>query len=128
VRLLSDPTALPDFTLLWIFVLWTFKEAYAKALGIGLGFDFSRLEFDFYSDTVKVDGELLLGWEFRMISFTFEQDNSAEQSEYQIAVAKFVGGNCASMVQWSKASAPLLDDWIVLVKAEDVVEQAEALV
>lgn len=128
MRLLSDPTASPELTLLWIFVLWTFKEAYTKALGIGLGFDFSRLEFDFSSNTVKVDGEPLVGWEFRMVSFTFEQDNGAEQSEYQITVAKFVGGDRPSVVQWSKASAPLLDDWIMLLKAEDVVEQAEVVV
>lgn len=49
-----------------IFLLWTLKEAYSKALGLGLGFDFSRLAFDFSAQTLKVDGAAPSGWEIRL--------------------------------------------------------------
>ncbi|KIK65489.1 hypothetical protein GYMLUDRAFT_38964 [Collybiopsis luxurians FD-317 M1] len=46
------------------FWLWTMKEAYTKALGLGLGFDFSRIEFDVNADIVRVDGKVPQGWRF----------------------------------------------------------------
>lgn len=52
-------------------VLWTVKEAYTKALGVGLGFDFTRVEVTFTPlhvvDTVSVDGAVLSGWRFDLL-------------------------------------------------------------
>lgn len=48
------------------------KEAYTKALGIGLGFDFSRIEFDVKGDIVRVDGEVPQGWTFHKFEITEE--------------------------------------------------------
>ena len=38
--------------------LWTLKEAYTKALGFGLGFDFSRVAFEFPNDNQNVNDDV----------------------------------------------------------------------
>lgn len=59
-----------------VFALWTLKEAYAKARGEGVRFDFQRVEFRFAGGggagwvaadiEAWVDGEKLSGWSFRL--------------------------------------------------------------
>ncbi|KAG7097279.1 hypothetical protein E1B28_004644 [Marasmius oreades] len=61
---LLSPTVSKEDGLKRFFWIWTLKEAYTKALGLGLGFDFSRVEFDIAADSVRVDGEVPLGWRF----------------------------------------------------------------
>ena len=34
------------------------KEAYTKALGLGVGFEFNRIEYDVHQETVRIDGAL----------------------------------------------------------------------
>ncbi|PPQ72529.1 hypothetical protein CVT24_004835 [Panaeolus cyanescens] len=67
------------------FWMWTLKEAYTKALGIGLGFDFRRVEFDVVERVVRVDGRIPPGWRFNM--FTVQDGDDV----YQGVVAEFVG-------------------------------------
>ena len=55
-----------DVVLRRLCVLLTIKTAYIKALGQPPGFDFSRIDCDIPEETVKVDGRLLKGWEFRL--------------------------------------------------------------
>jgi len=50
------------------------KEAYTKALGIGLGFDFGRIEFDVKADIVRIDGQVPQGWTFHKFQITEEGD------------------------------------------------------
>ncbi|KAF9263630.1 4'-phosphopantetheinyl transferase [Marasmius fiardii PR-910] len=63
-RSLLSPGISKEEGLRTFFWIWTLKEAYTKALGLGLGFDFSRVEFDVAASIVRVDGEVPSGWRF----------------------------------------------------------------
>ncbi|KAF8592542.1 hypothetical protein K439DRAFT_1656010 [Ramaria rubella] len=77
----------------YIFLLWTLKEAYTKALGLGLGFEFKRVEYNIAQSCVSVDGRPALGWRF--IMFTMQSQGTTDI--YQGAVAKWVGGEETQM-------------------------------
>ncbi|KAG8936125.1 hypothetical protein FRC03_011161 [Tulasnella sp. 419] len=49
-----------------LYILWTIKESYIKALGQPPGFDFSRIEVRMPEEEIWVDRKLLTGWEFRL--------------------------------------------------------------
>ena len=49
--------------LVHLFLLWTLKESYTKALGLGLGFDFKRIEYDSERDLFRVDKRAVNRWE-----------------------------------------------------------------
>ena len=55
-----------DVILRRLCILLTIKTAYIKALGQPPGFDFSRIDCNIPEETIKVDGKLLKGWEFRL--------------------------------------------------------------
>jgi len=67
------------------FWMWTMKEAYTKALGIGLGFDFKRVEFDVEENVLRIDGVIPTGWKFRMFILQHGEDS------YEGVVAEFLG-------------------------------------
>ena len=77
----------------YIFLLWTLKEAYTKALGVGLGFDFNRIEYKIPQSCVSVDGRPAKGWEFLL----FEVQVQGTTDVYQGAVARRVGGEVTHM-------------------------------
>ncbi|KAG0705444.1 hypothetical protein DFH29DRAFT_278382 [Suillus ampliporus] len=76
--------------------IWTLKEAYTKALGIGLGFDFRRIEYDVLEEKVTIDGELARGWQF----LKFEVPQSGPK--YVGFAAKFIGGRETSISDLSE--------------------------
>ncbi|KAG6334150.1 hypothetical protein ID866_4938 [Astraeus odoratus] len=71
--------------------IWTLKEAYTKALGIGLGFDFQRIQYDVLKDGITVDGEPARGWQFRK----FEVAQSG--NKYVGVAARFIGGRMTTI-------------------------------
>lgn len=75
--------------------MWTLKEAYTKALGLGLGFDFRRVEFDVVNLIVRVDGQIPQGWHFSMFIIEGGEDF------YQGVVAEYVGGTSTEVVNES---------------------------
>ncbi|KAJ3810518.1 4'-phosphopantetheinyl transferase superfamily [Lentinula aff. lateritia] len=85
-RELLSPAVTADEGLRRFFWMWTMKEAYTKALGLGLGFDFSRIEFDVVANRVRVDGKVPQGWIFHK----FQMTEAGEQ--YVGVVAELVEG------------------------------------
>ncbi|CAE7198549.1 unnamed protein product [Rhizoctonia solani] len=61
-----DPSLADEVKLRRLYIIWTLKESYTKALGQPMGFDFSRIECDIPHRIIRVDGEPLVGWEFRL--------------------------------------------------------------
>lgn len=72
-----------------LFQLWTLKEAYIKATGSGLGFDMSRIEYNFDSAVLNVDGSPLYGWLIR--SFFLTDIDGLGEPEYAVSVCYRAG-------------------------------------
>lgn len=89
------------------------KEAYTKALGIGLGFDFKRVEFDVEDKVLRVDGEIPVGWSFRM--FILEDGEDA----YEGVVAEFLGDSRTEVVYENEPR-----EWLKRYDAVSFVEHA----
>jgi len=75
------------------FWIWVMKEAYTKALGLGLGFDFRRIEYNVLEETVRIDGRAAEGWEF----CKFEVPDPT--GDYLLATAEHVGGSAPNAVR-----------------------------
>ncbi|KAG9219203.1 hypothetical protein CCMSSC00406_0001613 [Pleurotus cornucopiae] len=69
------------------FWIWTMKEAYTKALGSGLGFDFKRVEYIVPEEKLTVDGEEPRGWQF------FKFNVLDKEVIYQGVVAQHTGSD-----------------------------------
>jgi len=72
------------------YLIWTIKEAYIKAIGLGLGFDPSRIEYDMRANTVAVDGAVATDWRFGSSQITVDEE------AYRVTVVQFVGGGNGS--------------------------------
>jgi len=66
------------------YLIWTIKEAYTKAIGLGLGFDPSRIEYDISANIVAVDGVIASDWQFETLQLTVDGE------VYRLTVAQFV--------------------------------------
>jgi len=93
--------------------MWTLKEAYTKALGLGLGFDFRRVEFDVLNLIVRVDSQIPQGWNFSM--FVIEDG----EDFYQGVVAEYVGGTSTNVV--NELTKP---NWLTIHEAVPFTELA----
>jgi len=88
------------------YLIWTLKEAYTKALGVGLGFDFKRIEYDKAKNRVKVDGIILKGWTFDIFRVPEAQGKGGDDGYVGVA-AKYVGGKREAVVRRSPETSDL---------------------
>jgi len=95
------------------FWMWTAKEAYTKALGLGLGFDFRRVEFDPVGDLFRVDGVVPTGWQLTKFKIVQGAD------PYQGVVAEFVGGDCTIVVSETHPC-----EWLTVIDATTFIQGA----
>ena len=74
-------------------VILALYQAYIKAIGQPMGFDWSRLEFNIPEKTASGDGRPLSGWEFRVwsseLGFPIPDSEGHHRQVYQCAVAFF---------------------------------------
>lgn len=78
-------------------IILSVKDAYIKAIGQPVGFDYSRIECDVPSKSMTVDGQSLAGWHIRLFAVnlapTPELVSHKSPLHYQVAVAVFRGGH-----------------------------------
>ncbi|KAI9001245.1 hypothetical protein BD414DRAFT_474084 [Trametes punicea] len=102
------------------FLIWTLKEAYTKALGLGMGFDFSRIEYDVPNDIVRIDGTIPSGWEFTRFEL-WNAVQSGQIENYVGVVARFVGEDILSEPRVQPASST---GWLKVQEAQEFLSVA----
>ncbi|KAF7800008.1 hypothetical protein EIP86_011251 [Pleurotus ostreatoroseus] len=115
--LLTHPPLEPIEALRRFYLIWTLKEAYTKALGLGLGFDFKRIEYDVTRGVVRIDGARPHGWEF--VRFEVQRKEDA----YVGIVARYIGEKDNGEGECAVVSRPP-GEWLKVFDAGQFVQRA----
>ena len=109
-----------EITLKRLCILLALKEAYIKAIGQPIGFDFSRLEFDVPSKRVTGDGNALVGWEFRVFGAKLgvARGQNLKQEEYQCVCAYYRGTPDTTFVFHDTPQA--LENWVQFINIDQL--------
>ncbi|KAF8214418.1 hypothetical protein K438DRAFT_1915090 [Mycena galopus ATCC 62051] len=101
-------------------ILLALKSAYVQAIGQPTSFDWARLEFDIPHQTVRGDGNLLQGWEFRVFrsSLGVARRNMLVEEHYQCVCAFFRGTKETTFV-WHE-SAKELESWVQFINIDQM--------
>ncbi|KZT39755.1 hypothetical protein SISSUDRAFT_1060819 [Sistotremastrum suecicum HHB10207 ss-3] len=126
-RSVSLKTHPEDVALRRLLIILSIKDAYVRALGQPIGFDHSRIEVRIPRKTITVDGEQLLGWEFRLFKANLgvSKHVSPEDSQYQCATACFRGWNRTTFT-FSQTQEEL-DEYVQFYDLQQIVEAVPRL-
>jgi len=102
-------------------LLLALKQAYIKAIGQPLGFDWARLEFDIPKERASGDGITLDGWEFRVwqAQIGIARGGSVIEESYQCACA-FFRGSPESRFIWQKETKEL-ESWVQFINLDQLI-------
>ena len=79
----------------------TIKESLISGLGQPVGFDLSRIDCSVPENSVRVDGQPLLGWGFRLVRSVQQGVSDSGQyywEPYQITVAFYRANNISKII------------------------------
>lgn len=116
-----------DVVLRRLCILLCLKQAYIRAVGQPLGFDWSRLEFNLPERTATGDKRLLQGWEFRLYKALVGIERKGEpiKEEYQCCSAYFRGHAGVKFVFHEEQKD--LDNWVQFITTDQLVNVIEKL-
>ncbi|KAG5638687.1 hypothetical protein H0H81_010912 [Sphagnurus paluster] len=103
-------------------IVLALKQAYIKAIGHPIGFDYSRLEFNVPESTAMGDGYPLTGWEFRIwrTDLGVARRDQLITEHYQCVVAFFRGTNDSRFVFYDSQEA--LNGWVQFINIDQMVK------
>jgi 4'-phosphopantetheinyl transferase superfamily len=102
-----------------LFTLWTLKESYVKALGVGITFDLSRIEYDFVEHVLRVDGIPLRKW--KVSSFRFN-------GLYAEGMEEYVGALCYRVQEGDTGGLVVSGADLVEMDVRVLIDKMESLV
>lgn len=111
-----------DVSLSRLCMLLALKDAYIKAIGQPIGFDYSRLEFDIPNQKFAGDGLALEGWEFRV----FKSQHAVIRDEFLVeesysCVCAFFRGTLETKFIWYN-SRKELDAWVQFLNIDQMLK------
>lgn len=121
-----------DVVLRRLFILWTLKESYLKAIAqpLQLGIAWDRIECDIPNETIRVDGVKLGGWEFRLFKANIILDRSGKgkpdkHESYQVTCAIHRGGTETTFA-WNQGTE-VLESWLRFITVDALMEAVGSL-
>jgi 4'-phosphopantetheinyl transferase len=111
-----------DIVLRRLCIVLALKQAYIKAIGQPIGFDWSRLEFNIPAETAQGDGHPLQGWEFRVFkaSLGVARGDVLVEEHYQCACAFFRGSQESTFI-WHDNQKDL-ESWVQFINIDQMVK------
>ncbi|KAH9476920.1 4'-phosphopantetheinyl transferase pptA [Psilocybe cubensis] len=108
-------------------MLIALKESYIKAIGQPMGFDYSRLEFDIPNRRATGDGNLLMGWEFRVFGAKLgvARGTILKQEEYECVCAYYRGTVETTFIFHQTPQE--LENWVQFINIDQLMAVASKL-
>ncbi|TRM63078.1 hypothetical protein BD626DRAFT_495424 [Schizophyllum amplum] len=122
VELITKHGQTDEVTLRRLCIVLSCKDAYIKAIGQPVGFDYRRLEFNIPEEKATGDGHPLTGWEFRIFKAQLGVSRRAQivEEQYQ-CVCAFFRGMADSKFVWYESKQEL-ESWVQFINIDQMVK------